>query len=155
MQWRSYVVFDQESEIAPLRLSRMCNQACDAQKMRNPYKMISNVPATSRMIGRISVCNTYAVYCHGAKHCRRHGSAVLWIFGMTHHHRIARLRSSQYATNSHHLYYRTLNIAPIVERMTIAKTETTMHDQALRADTTGFILTVLVGNACTICRDRS
>lgn len=34
-------------------------------------------------------------------------------------------------------------MAPIVERMTIAKTETTMHDQALRADTTGFILTVV------------
>jgi hypothetical protein len=31
-------------------------------------------------------------------------------------------------------------MAPITERMTIAKTQTTMQDQALRAETTGFIV---------------
>jgi hypothetical protein len=31
---------------------------------------------------------------------------------------------------------------PIIERITIAKIETTMHDQALRAETTGFIFVV-------------
>jgi hypothetical protein len=29
---------------------------------------------------------------------------------------------------------------PITDRMTMAKMQTTMHDQALRADTTGFMV---------------
>jgi hypothetical protein len=36
----------------------------------------------------------------------------------------------------------TLNKEPIIDRITMAKIETTMHDQALRAETTGFIVVI-------------
>ena len=130
-----------ESAIAPRLLSLICSQACDAQNSKKAYHVISTVPKISlndptKRGKRHTPYTATAPNTAVATAAPSFGSSVWPIMtGFPVYWYIS------YILN-YSLKNCTLNIAPIVERITIAKTETTMHDHALRAETTGFMTAI-------------
>jgi hypothetical protein len=79
-----------DSAIAPFLLSRMCSQACDPQKTRNPY-VASAQPHLHSPIPLAEIRVPYRVYNDGAKHRRRHRLSIFRIFSRAHYRMMIRL----------------------------------------------------------------